>query len=41
MRCQDEHKARLGGYVLHDEADHWWVNANQRLGSGGAVITWA
>ncbi|MCI77221.1 hypothetical protein A2U01_0098491, partial [Trifolium medium] len=28
-------------YVLHDEADHWWGNANQRLGADGAVITWA
>ncbi|MCI89474.1 hypothetical protein A2U01_0110763, partial [Trifolium medium] len=41
MRCLDEHKVRLGGYVLHDEVDHWWGNANQRLGAGGAVITWA
>ncbi|MCI81483.1 hypothetical protein A2U01_0102757, partial [Trifolium medium] len=29
MRCQDEHKVQLGGYVLHDEADHWWGNARQ------------
>ncbi|MCI90017.1 hypothetical protein A2U01_0111306, partial [Trifolium medium] len=29
------------GYVLHDEADHWWGNAKQRLGAGGAFITWA
>ncbi|MCI89524.1 hypothetical protein A2U01_0110813, partial [Trifolium medium] len=21
--------------------DHWWRNANQRLGANGAVITWA
>ncbi|MCI76373.1 putative Ty3/Gypsy polyprotein/retrotransposon, partial [Trifolium medium] len=27
MRCQDEHRVLLGGYVLHDEADHWWGNA--------------
>ncbi|MCI50838.1 RNA-directed DNA polymerase (Reverse transcriptase), partial [Trifolium medium] len=24
MRCLDEHKVLLGGYVLHDEADHWF-----------------
>ncbi|MCI50894.1 hypothetical protein A2U01_0072138, partial [Trifolium medium] len=41
MRCQGEHKVTLGGYVLQDEADHWWGNANQRLGTGGALITWA
>ncbi|MCI57097.1 putative Ty3/Gypsy polyprotein/retrotransposon, partial [Trifolium medium] len=27
MRCLDEHRVLLGGYVLHDEADHWWGNA--------------
>ncbi|MCI87931.1 GRAS family transcription factor, partial [Trifolium medium] len=27
MRCMDEHIVLLGGYVLHDEADHWWGNA--------------
>ncbi|MCI71096.1 hypothetical protein A2U01_0092359, partial [Trifolium medium] len=31
----------MGGYVLHDEADHWWGNAKQRLEAGGACITWA
>ncbi|MCI66809.1 putative Ty3/Gypsy polyprotein/retrotransposon, partial [Trifolium medium] len=41
MRCMDEHTVLLGGYVLHDKADHWWGNANQRLGANGAVITWA
>ncbi|MCI42081.1 hypothetical protein A2U01_0063316, partial [Trifolium medium] len=40
MRCQDEHKVTLGGYVLHDEADYLWGNASQRLGAGGALITW-
>ncbi|MCI69051.1 hypothetical protein A2U01_0090312 [Trifolium medium] len=29
----------LGGYVLHDEADHWWGNAKQRLEAGGAFIS--
>ncbi|MCI80861.1 cellular nucleic acid-binding protein [Trifolium medium] len=24
MRCLDEHKVLLGGYIIHDEADHWW-----------------
>ncbi|MCI44093.1 hypothetical protein A2U01_0065332, partial [Trifolium medium] len=33
MRCLDDHKVLQGGYVLHDEADHWWTNANQRLGA--------
>ncbi|MCI69640.1 cellular nucleic acid-binding protein, partial [Trifolium medium] len=41
MRCQDEHRVLLGGYVLHDEADHWWGNAKQRLEVDGAFITWA
>ncbi|MCI38848.1 hypothetical protein A2U01_0060077, partial [Trifolium medium] len=41
MMCQDEHKVTLGSYVLHDEADYWWGNVNQRLGAGGALITWA
>ncbi|MCI46137.1 hypothetical protein A2U01_0067377, partial [Trifolium medium] len=27
-------------YVLREEANHWWKNAKQRLGVGGAVITW-
>ncbi|XP_045803780.1 uncharacterized protein LOC123897255 isoform X2 [Trifolium pratense] len=40
MRCQDVHKVTLGSYVLHEEADYWWKNASQRLGAGGAVITW-
>ncbi|MCI60107.1 cellular nucleic acid-binding protein, partial [Trifolium medium] len=26
---------------LHDEADHWWGNAKQRLEVDGACITWA
>ncbi|MCI89556.1 hypothetical protein A2U01_0110845, partial [Trifolium medium] len=29
MRCQDEHRVMLGGYVLHDEADHWFVKGRQ------------
>ncbi|MCI70346.1 hypothetical protein A2U01_0091609, partial [Trifolium medium] len=41
MRCLDEHKVLLGGYVFHDEADHLWGNAKQRLEVGGAFITWA
>ncbi|MCI95297.1 hypothetical protein A2U01_0116595, partial [Trifolium medium] len=41
MRCLDEHRVLLGGYVFHDEADHWWGNAKQRLEAGGAFITWA
>ncbi|MCI44777.1 hypothetical protein A2U01_0066016, partial [Trifolium medium] len=41
MRCLDEHRVLLGGYVLHDEVDHWWGNAKQRLEAGGAFITWA
>ncbi|MCI53961.1 hypothetical protein A2U01_0075208, partial [Trifolium medium] len=41
MRCQDEHRVLLGGYVLHDEADHWWGNTKQGLEAGGAFITWA
>ncbi|MCI37474.1 hypothetical protein A2U01_0058698, partial [Trifolium medium] len=39
--CLDEHRVLLGGYVLHDEADHWRRNANQRLGANGAFISWA
>ncbi|MCI69238.1 hypothetical protein A2U01_0090499, partial [Trifolium medium] len=39
--CQDEHRVLLGGYVLHDEADHWWGNVKQRLEVDGAFITWA
>ncbi|MCI62518.1 hypothetical protein A2U01_0083775, partial [Trifolium medium] len=23
-----------------EEANHWWKNARQRLGAGGAVVTW-
>ncbi|MCI86090.1 hypothetical protein A2U01_0107369, partial [Trifolium medium] len=38
MRCLDEHRVLLVGYVLQDEADHWWGNAKQRLGAGGAFI---
>ncbi|MCI44387.1 hypothetical protein A2U01_0065626 [Trifolium medium] len=37
----DEHRVLLGGYVLHDEVDHWWGNAKQRLEAGGAFISWA
>ncbi|MCI90776.1 hypothetical protein A2U01_0112070, partial [Trifolium medium] len=29
MRCLDKHRVLLGGYVLHDEADHWWGKAKQ------------
>ncbi|MCI42663.1 cellular nucleic acid-binding protein, partial [Trifolium medium] len=27
--------------ILHDEADHWWGNAKQRLEVDGTFITWA
>ncbi|MCI81247.1 hypothetical protein A2U01_0102520, partial [Trifolium medium] len=36
-----EHRVLLGGYVLHDEADHWWGNSKQRLEADGAILTWA
>ncbi|CAJ2661920.1 unnamed protein product [Trifolium pratense] len=31
----------LGTYKLREEADYWWNNANQRLGVGGVMVTWA
>ncbi|MCI33548.1 hypothetical protein A2U01_0054765, partial [Trifolium medium] len=40
MGCSKENKVTLGAYVLREEANHWWKNARQRLGAGGAVITW-
>ncbi|MCI19955.1 hypothetical protein A2U01_0041115, partial [Trifolium medium] len=30
----------LGAYVLREEANHWWKNAQHRIGAGGVVITW-
>ncbi|MCI22342.1 GRAS family transcription factor, partial [Trifolium medium] len=39
MGCSEENKVTLGAYVLREEANHWWKNAKQRLGAGGAVIT--
>ncbi|MCI59185.1 hypothetical protein A2U01_0080440, partial [Trifolium medium] len=40
MGCSEENKVTLGAYVLREEANHWWKNAKQRLGAGGAAITW-
>ncbi|MCI70858.1 hypothetical protein A2U01_0092121, partial [Trifolium medium] len=40
MRCSEEDKMTLGAYMLREEANHWWKNARQRLGSVGVVITW-
>ncbi|MCI88717.1 hypothetical protein A2U01_0110004, partial [Trifolium medium] len=40
MRCSEEHKTILGAYALREETNHWWKNAQQRIGAGGVVITW-
>ncbi|MCI43028.1 hypothetical protein A2U01_0064265, partial [Trifolium medium] len=37
MGCSEESKVTLVAYVLREEANHWWKNARQRLGAGGAV----
>ncbi|WJX89958.1 hypothetical protein P8452_71908 [Trifolium repens] len=40
MRCSEVQKVTLGSYMLHEDASYWWRNTCQRLGQGGAIITW-